>query len=143
MVQLSETELREELSQSQDDINLNIPNQSCLTLAYPYGDENEYVQTVTSEYYMAGRGISGSGYLNHYPGGSYPPINFYNIHSLRVDDIPLEEIQNHLNLAEESNGWLSVHSHHINSGDVSVLSAFYDDLLTRDLWVDTLGAIVR
>jgi peptidoglycan/xylan/chitin deacetylase (PgdA/CDA1 family) len=145
LTQLSEIELREELNQSQDDINLNIPNQSCLTFAYPHGDQNEYVQTVTSEYYIAGRStwVRDSGYLNHYPGDSSITVNFYNIASYCVDDRAFEEIQNHLNLAEESNAWLCAYTHDVDSEYVPVLSAFYDDLLVRDIWVDTLVAIVR
>ena len=144
LLQLSETEVREELSESQIAINLNIPNQSCLTFAYPYGEQNEYLRTITSEYYIAARGVmdSGSSNLNYYPGGPYP-LNFYYIRSYNVDSRPFEEIQNQVNLVEESNAWLTCYTHDVGSGYVSVLSAFYDDLLTRDIWVDTVGAIVR
>jgi oligosaccharide reducing-end xylanase len=145
LTQLSETELREELSQSQEAINLNIPTQSCLTLAYPYGYYDEFVQEITSEYYIAGRGVWPP--LNHYPGGSYDPVDFFAIGSFSFDYPSLttfEELENYLDSAEEHNAWFVPHIHVIEGPEyLEVLSQFLDELLARDIWVDTLGTIVR
>jgi len=43
LTSLSEQDLREELRDSQEAIELNIPSQYCLTLSYPYGDYNERI----------------------------------------------------------------------------------------------------
>ncbi|UCC94482.1 MAG: polysaccharide deacetylase family protein, partial [Candidatus Omnitrophota bacterium] len=139
---LSETELRQELSESQETINLNIPTQSCLTFAYPYSDQNEFVQAITSEYYIAGR-CTWTGTLNHYPGGPYDPINFFTIGSFCFDNASLEEVEYQLDQSEALNAWFCVHMHGITSEKANRLSQFLDELLTRNIWVDTLGTIVR
>ena len=141
LTQLSEAEMRQELSESQETINLNIATQSCLTLAYPYGEQNDFVQAKTSEYYIGGRGVWG---LNHYPGGPYDPVNFFCIGSFSFDRYTLEELMARLDEAEQQNAWLCVHIHDIGNSEYEArLSHFLDELLTRNMWVDTFGTIVR
>jgi len=149
LTRLSEIELREELSQSQETINLNIPTHSCLTFAYPYGEHNEFVREVTSEYYIAGRGVWSPDFLNHYPGGLYDPVDFFNIGCFSFDDyfygyVTFEDIKDYLDSAEELNAWFSVYMHDIENTEYQgYLSQFLDELLTRDIWIDTFGTIVR
>jgi peptidoglycan/xylan/chitin deacetylase (PgdA/CDA1 family) len=144
---LSDNELRDELSGSQDTINQNILTQTCLTLAYPYGDYNEFVETVTSEYYIAGREVWSPGYLNHYPGGDYDPVDFYAVGSFSFDASTHEQILDYLDSLEQHHAWFVVHIHDIDPDSYpdrhSRVEAFLDELLIRDLWVDTFGNIVR
>jgi len=141
---LSEEELRAELSESQEAINLNIPTQSCQTFAYPFGHENDFVQGVTSEYYLAARQVWSKGHLNHYPGGPYSPVNFFSIGGFELDSSNLGELLGYLDSAEAYSAWFCVFTHDISLGGLEqLLSQFADELLTRDIWVDTLGTIVK
>jgi peptidoglycan/xylan/chitin deacetylase (PgdA/CDA1 family) len=147
LTSLSEGDLREELSDSQETIELNIPSQYCLTLAYPYGDYNDFVKDITSEYYIAAREVWSPGYLNHYPGGSFDPVDFFAIGSFDFDSSTHDQILDYLDSAETYNAWFVVHIHEIdqdvNSDRYNRLTAFLDELLIRDIWVDTLGTVVR
>ena len=147
LTELSEQELRLELSQSQAAINLNIPTQSCLTFAYPYGDSNDFVRAVSSEYYIASRSTGGFESLegmNYYPEGLNPPIHFDNIMSRNIDNDTIELMTSYIDYAEQNNAWLCVHMHELQDpAKVERLSQFLDELLVKDVWVDTFGTIVR
>jgi len=147
LTQLSEPELREELNDSQEAIDLNITTQSCLTFAYPYGDNNDFVKEITSEYYIAARDTWSPDYLNHYPGGSFDPVDFFAIGGLSFDSSTHEQIVGYLDSAEEYNAWFVVYAHNIDPNvypdRYNRLVAFLDELVVRDIWVDTLGTIVR
>ncbi len=54
---LSEQEMREELEQSRETIDAEIPGQTCRTIAYPYGDYDDFVEEVTADYYIAARSV--------------------------------------------------------------------------------------
>jgi hypothetical protein len=142
LILLSEEELRRELSQSQATINLYIPTQFCLSFAYPYGHYNDFVEAVTSEYYIAGRTAGGA--LNYYPGGLYSPVNFYEIGSQGIDEVPIDQLKALLDSATQTNAWLCVHIHDLKDSErVARFSQFLDEILLRDIWSDTYGTIVR
>ncbi len=72
---LSTAGKRWELDESQKGINENVPSQSCVMLAYPYGASDIFVQALASEYYIGARGTWApeGGFLNHYEDGrSFP-----------------------------------------------------------------------
>ena len=142
---LPELQLRQELSQSQAVINLHIPSQFCLSFAYPYGDSNDLVRAVTSEYYIAGRDVGGwpEG-LNFYPGGRYSSINFYDIKSITLDGRTLGQIENIVGSTIQNNAWFVCIIHDLNNSEkIQLLSQFLDGLLVKDVWVDSFGTIVR
>ena len=65
---LDQASMLAELTNSQSEINSNIWVQSCVSLAYPYGNSNAQVQAAASSYYVAARGtwVPEGGLLNHY-----------------------------------------------------------------------------
>ncbi len=142
---LTEAELRYELSQSKAEIQLNIPAQSCLTIAYPDGFQDPFIESVVSEYYIAGRSIHvpATGYVNYYPGEGYPGVNFYRIASKRFDEKPVGDIIEEVDLALATNAWLSVHNHDIHGEYAGSLAALYDYILAGDVWVAPVESVVR
>ena len=137
---LSETDLRWELSESQRLINLNIPAATCVSFSYPYGRENEQVRAVTSEYYIAGRNVWPP--LNYYENGPYgQAVDFYNVGSYGADSMNIGKIDIYLDQAEQRNAWFSVFMHYVQ--DSALFAQLLDHILTRDLWIDTFGSIVR
>jgi len=142
--QLSEPQIRQELSQSQTTINFNIPAQSCFSFAYPYGVYNESVSAITGEYYIAARSVESPDGFNFYPGGLYRPINFYAIGSFGFDGTSLDLLKYYLDTALQTNAWLCIHGHDLQDSEkVERFSRFLDELLTKDVWVDTFGTVVR
>ncbi len=141
---LTETELRYELGQSKAEILANVPTQSYLTIAYPDGFQDPFIEAVVSEYYIAGRSIwvPATCYVNYYPGEGYPGVNFYRIASKRFDDKPVGEIIEQVDLALATDAWLSVHNHNIHAEYASGLATLYDYILARDIWVAPVGTVV-
>ncbi len=144
---LPEAELREELEESRDIIEAEVTSQSCLTIAYPYGDSSDQVEDITAEYYIAGRTVWSPLYLNFYPGDPYAPMDAFAIGSYAFDYpaiTTLEALVDRVEAAEEYGAWFIPHIHALTDPlAVSVLTGFLDDLLLRDLWVATLGDVVR
>jgi len=142
---LTEEELRFELSESKAEIERNVPSQSCLTIAYPDGFQDPFIEAVVSEYYIGGRSIwvPDTGYVNYYPGEGYPGVNFYRIASKRFDEKPVGDIIEQVDLALATNAWLCVHSHNIHEEYASGHAVLYDYILARDIWVDTVETVVR
>ena len=144
---LSEADLRWELSESQTTINQNVPSQSCVSFAYPYAECNALVQAVTSEYYIAGRAAwsSAGGELNYYE--DVPPdwktVNFYDVGSQSIPEAnpSISDIDSNLNLAIQNHAWLDMHFHDIL--DTNFFAAVLDDLLSKNVWIDTFGSVVR
>ncbi|MBZ5512377.1 MAG: polysaccharide deacetylase family protein, partial [Acidobacteriia bacterium] len=158
---LTDSDLRYQLSQSQLVINQNIPSQSCITLAYPFGTSNSHVQAVTSEYYATGRGAWAElegGDLNFYEDpdpawplppnvdlGSYKAVNFFDIagNNLR-DTLPLSNIYNKLDFAIAHNAWYDMYVHDIDSGFSSDdLAALLDYIVARNIWMARLGEVAQ
>ena len=143
---LSEAELRWELGESQRVINQNIPFQTCVSLAYPYAECNDFVRAVTSEYYIAARTSwsSEGGHLNYYTDrSSWKAINFYSVGSQSIPESQprISDLDLNLSQAIQENAWLSIHFHDIL--DTNFFAAVLDDLLSKDVWVSTFGTIAR
>ena len=144
---LSEEDLRAELSESQSTINQNVPSQSCVSFAYPEAESNAFVRAVTSEYYIAARGAwsDEGGELNYYE--DVPPewktVNFYNVGSQSIPETnpSISDVDSNLTLAIQYHAWLDMHLHEIL--DTSFFEAVLDDLLSKNVWVDTFGSIAR
>jgi len=144
LTSLTDSDLRWQLNESQRMINRNVPSQSCVSFAYPYGDLNQTVKTVTSEYYFAARGVSSrEGGLNYYEDGpAWRVVDFYNIGSYAgSDNMSYSDIDGYLNAAEERHAWMTFNFHSIN--DSAAFAQFLDYLLTKNVWIGTLGSIVR
>ena len=121
------------------------PPKPCLFLAYPFGLSNVQVQNTTINYYIAARGTWApeGGFLNHYEDGpTWKSVNFFNIGSYGInEDTTIADLDYYLNLAEQRHAWFCVHFYEITRPDSFV--QFLDYLLTKDVWVDTFGAIAR
>jgi peptidoglycan/xylan/chitin deacetylase (PgdA/CDA1 family) len=150
LTQLSEQEIREELSQSQEVINQNIPSQACLSFAYPYTDFNDQVKNLTSEYYFAARvGASPQGgYLNHYYTERWwSAVDFYEVAGFVVDhSVDYEqysELHYYLYWAEQLKAWFVPTIHGVPDNKINFYNEFFDDLLTRDFWLAPFGTVVR
>ena len=144
LTSITESDLRWQLSESQRLINLNIPAQSCVSFAYPYGLSNETVRSVTGEYYFAARGTGSpeGGYLNYYEDGpNWRAVNFLNVGSRNSDNINIPDIDFYLNAAEERHAWFSIHFHTIQNA--TAFGQLLDHLLTRNVWIGTFGSVVR
>ncbi len=149
---LSGAALQTELSVSQITINQEIPGQSCISLDYPGGSTNATVQSATATYYAAGRAtwaVEG-GVLNHYSAGSdmygaWQPINFYDVGSQGVDVsgsvIQPSNLGTILDVAALRHAWACFHLHEVQNGPM--FGQFLDLVLTKNVWVDTLGNIAR
>ncbi|MFH1532365.1 MAG: polysaccharide deacetylase family protein [Pseudomonadota bacterium] len=144
---LSEAEMRVELEESRDIVDAEVTTQSCLTIAYPYGDYDDLVEEVTADYYIAGRTVWSPLYLNFYPGDPYAPMDAFAVGSYAFDwpaITTLEALVGRVDSAEEYGAWFIPHIHALTDPlAVSVLTGFLDDLLLRDVWVDTLGTVFR
>jgi peptidoglycan/xylan/chitin deacetylase (PgdA/CDA1 family) len=138
------TQVDWELSESQRIINLNIPAASCVSFAYPSGRNNAQVEAVTSKYYIDGRNIwnSDQGSMNYYENGpSWQAADVYNLGSYSADSMNIGEINTFLNLAEQRHAWFSIYMHEVQNP--TWFGQLLDDILMRDLWIDTIGSIVR
>ena len=144
LTSLTEEQLRLELSQSQALINLNIPTQACLTFAYPYDDWNDFVKAITSEYYIAARACENPDGFSYYPGGTYRAIDLYAIGSFGLPDYTIDQMKSYLDSAGQTNAWICVYMHSLTDpAIVTKVSQYMDELLKRDIWVETFGTIVR
>jgi peptidoglycan/xylan/chitin deacetylase (PgdA/CDA1 family) len=144
------TELTQELSVSRATVDANISGQDCLTLAYPFGEHNDDVDTATAGYYIAARDVWSQGYLNLYPEdvvGNYTAVDFYGLGSFSYDYpalTTLDKLLGYLDDAELLGGWFMPHIHELETAEsAALLEDFLDELLVRDVWVDTMGTVVR
>lgn len=139
---LSDSDLKEELSESQETIDDNVPFQDCLVIAYPSGASGKGVQEAASEYYVAGRGTwvqegGLGGYLNY-----YETINFLNIGSYGIDEkTTLLDLEPFLTQAEKDHAWFVVHFHELK--DNVFLKSLLDRLVAKNIWVAPVGTIAR
>jgi peptidoglycan/xylan/chitin deacetylase (PgdA/CDA1 family) len=150
LTQLTEAQIIQELAGSQSAIEANVAGQDCLTLAYPFGEDNALVRDLSADYYIAARDVWSPGYLNLYPEdvvGGYVPVDFYALGSFPYDYPSLTNLatlEGHLDAAELMGGWYMPHIHELDEAAASTLLAqFLDELLVRDVWVETVATVVR
>jgi peptidoglycan/xylan/chitin deacetylase (PgdA/CDA1 family) len=146
---------KSQLSESQATIDQNIPSQSCISFAYPYGDTDQSVQAHAKKYYVAARvaGPGGGSVLNHYTAGSdmygsWQPIDFYNVGAQGVDvSIPPTAPPDYvylgtiLDVAVSRHAWAVFYFHEVQ--DSGAFGNFLGLVYTRNVWVDTFGNISR
>ncbi len=84
-------------------------------------------------------------YLNFYPGDPYEAMDPYAIGSYSFDwpaVTTLEALVGFLDSAEEYEAWFIPHIHPLDEPTaVDIYTGFLDELLLRDLWVDTVLAV--
>jgi peptidoglycan/xylan/chitin deacetylase (PgdA/CDA1 family) len=143
---LPDTDQEKEQKDSQLEINTQLGNKSCVTLAYPYcaaGNKN-----ITSGYYMSARGCSGQ-IENKTPG------DFLNVSAMICGTqgavSTMEQFNSNVNSATASNGWVVFLLHGINNDggyspvDSSELRKHLEYMRSNDdkFWVNTYGNVVR
>ena len=148
---LDQASMLAELANSQSAINSNIWVQSCVSLAYPYGNSNLQVQAAASTYYAAARGtwVPEGGILNHYQAGSdmygsWQQLNLYNTGAYSTTDTmdPADAYFNTLlDVAVLRHAWATVIFHDITNP--TGFGKILDQILTKDVWVDTYGNVSR
>jgi peptidoglycan/xylan/chitin deacetylase (PgdA/CDA1 family) len=148
---VSEEQMRLEFSISQALINQNIVGHPCITLAYPYADSNDLVQTVVADYYVAARGswAHEGGFVNYYESGQnrydvYHPLNFYNTGSIPMDtrDITDGDFNFELDEAALNHAWLTLMFHDVP--DAAAFASILDYVQGKDIyWIDTFGNVAR
>jgi peptidoglycan/xylan/chitin deacetylase (PgdA/CDA1 family) len=148
LTELSVGDARYQLRESRETIEANIDQPPGMTIAYPYGESNDSVEAITAEYYIAGRDVWSPGYMNYYPEDSNNPVDFYAIGSAAFDYPDLttyERLASYTDTAEAEHAWFIPHIHELDSpAPVAILAQYLDDLENRDnIWIDTLGAVVR
>ncbi len=149
LTNLTEIEIRKELSLSQEMINQNIPSQSCISFCYPSNKYNENVISLVGEYYTAAR--KAGGFMN-----TYDELN-----SLLINDIgSFDNLHYYLNCADEFtsvsekldcfsqsvesiNAWIVFHWHTVQDQEIGLFTKFLDGLISKDIWVDTIGTVSR
>jgi len=146
LTSLSDSDLRYELSESQQVINQNIPSQSCISLSYPGTVSNSHVQAVTSEYYIAARGgwTPEGGNLNYYEDfGNFQAVNFYNVASDGDPyGVPISNVDAKLDTAIAYHAWYNIYSHTIPD-DTNYFATILDHIVERDLWMGTFGEVAK
>jgi len=148
LAELSQGDARYQLRESRKTIEANIDLPAGMTIAYPYGESNDTVEAITAEYYIAGRDVWSPGYMNYYSEDSTDPVDFYAIGSAAFDYPDLttyDRLATYTDTAEAENAWFIPHIHELDyPAAVAVLTEYLDDLQGRDnVWIDTLGAVVR
>jgi len=143
---LSGADQTNQLGASQYAINVQVTNQLCVTLAYPYCNEGQ--ERLTSRYYIAARGCSGQ---------LVPatPPNFLNISSFvcgpQGSVQTAQDFNNMANNAAAANAWC-VYLIHAIDGDNGYSpiasttlqqSVNYLSTHTGTFWVETFGNVVR
>jgi peptidoglycan/xylan/chitin deacetylase (PgdA/CDA1 family) len=145
--ELTEDELVVELRDSQEEINANIPSQSCLTFAYPYGNYDDQVIDVAKRYYISARTVWSPDDLNYYPGSGYHPIDFYEVGGFSFDSNSIERIVELLDRAEQRSAWFVPLIHDIDPEHYpqryEKFIQMLDELQSRNIWVETYGGVVR
>gem|GEM_PF-3052333 len=139
LTEFSLIDMERELSESKSEIDIQIPTQQCLTLAYPFGNYDTNVKTIASKYYIAARGISCD--LNA------PPYNFYGLRACGTSRT-VSQMKAMADAAEEQGKWLISYFHALdgtNSRDwtINMFTTYLDYLKSKDLWVGTLSSVVK
>jgi peptidoglycan/xylan/chitin deacetylase (PgdA/CDA1 family) len=153
---LTDTALRFELSESQRVINENIPTRACLTIAYPYTNNNAHVRDITSEYYISARGGwagDEGGNFNFYTDvdqfwpwpedvqfGQFRAVDYYNTAGDGTPYfVPVSTLDVKLDYAVSLHAWYVMYLHTIpdDAASINYLATLLDDIMARNLWMAT------
>ena len=145
LTQISSSALQSELQASQAAIDAQIPNQKCLSLAYPFGAYNDTVVSATMQYYMAARITGWEGY----DGLNYKPYDFYRLKAIGDDyNHTAGYAETATDMAEATGAWLVFYLHSMDgngygSWGINTLQNYLSYLVTKNLWVGTFGSTVK
>jgi peptidoglycan/xylan/chitin deacetylase (PgdA/CDA1 family) len=155
-----------ELYQSKKEIQQRIPGEQCITLAYPYSDRNEFIDSLTALFYEASR--SAALEPNDYSLDYFYDLNSYVVHfdlprNTLADD--LDELYSFMNWTHNAilnQQWAIMMIHEIvpqselpdlvNQGLYEPISSEWFSLLcdwiktrsdNNDIWVETTANVVR
>jgi peptidoglycan/xylan/chitin deacetylase (PgdA/CDA1 family) len=141
LTQLSLTDAENEIATSRQTIETNIPNQWCLSFAYPYGAVNPSVKSQVMQHYIGARGV---GYgLNDYTTDNYN-LNAYDVGAFSVSQIEYLTDQ-----AATKGKWFIPIFH---SFDPSLYGTWTGDQFLAymnylegrsDLWIAPFGTVVK
>ena len=136
---LSVSEMEIEILGSQAEIDSQIASQECLTFAYPYGDFNEAAKTMVASAYIGARGVAS--------GLNSAPFDFYNAKAWFPESVE-GSLEYQADLAELSGAWMIVGFHGMDGTEYGPVTEeefrqFLNHIRTKNLWVDTFGAVTR
>ncbi|MHC4842361.1 MAG: polysaccharide deacetylase family protein, partial [Planctomycetota bacterium] len=136
---LDEETTRAELSANKSDIieNLNIPEEEIISFAWPCGVNNVEMGITASEFYISARGY----HINELEDKN--PKDFMNLKSINTPHYhepnldPPDYFQK-ADEAEELGLWVNYvfHNHCVDDGAIAYLT-------TKDLWVATIGRVIK
>src|SRR5512133_1474191 len=140
-------EQNNELKNSKDDIESNLSERRCLTVAYPFGVKGE--DSITSKYYLAARG--GRGGIETSTPESFMDINSIGCGNTEYSINTLDDFKATFENTAISNGWCVLAIHGIDDdGGYSPLSSTlldgslqYLDGLKSKYWITTFRDAVR
>ncbi len=139
---LSPAQVQDELAGSKIAIDAHVTSQQCLTLAYPYGDENDSVATIAGSLFMASRGVSCA--LNT------APYDFNRVRACSPDPENFDDIYAQADAAEQQGAWSVTFIHSLNGGsdcwgnwNIGLWTNYLDYLKTKNLWIGTFGTAVK
>jgi peptidoglycan/xylan/chitin deacetylase (PgdA/CDA1 family) len=136
---LSAAELEDEIIGSQEEIDGEITSQSCLTFAYPYGDFNQSAKAMVESTYIGARGIDA--------GLNSPPFDLYDANVWFPESVD-GSLEYQADLAELSGAWMIAGFHGLDGTEYGPVTEeefrqFLNHIVTKNLWIDTFGAVTR
>ncbi|MCK5845520.1 MAG: polysaccharide deacetylase family protein, partial [Victivallales bacterium] len=131
---------------SQEDLEKNIPGNSCNTLAYPNGYKPPNDRAVAADYFIGVRGVSGL--INSASQIDYmDTCSLGNGINLSTEKAPWSQVRTMLDPSNRKNyrGWSCTHFHSLNGGlKVDVVAQFEFLKENRsDFWVGLFGEVIR
>ena len=139
LTSLSVSGMETEILGSQEEIDDLITSQDCLTFAYPYGDFNQTAEAIVASAYIGARGVG--------LGLNFPPYDFYNAKVWFPESVD-NSLEYQTDLAEQSGAWMVAGFHGLDGTQYGPVTEeefrhFLNHISTKDLWVDTFGAVTR
>ncbi|MFL5729683.1 MAG: polysaccharide deacetylase family protein [Cytophagaceae bacterium] len=161
LTQLDSNSIINELKNSRDMINSQVTTQTCITMAYPYGDgglskpKDAVVQNIAKRFYIAARsaGVNSSG-CDDYNGPSEPSYYsyYYQVGSRTMDSITtLGQFTTMLNNTLNQESWFIPMYHSFNdlNDSLSVTTANFHNQMDaiysqrQRFWIAPFGDVVR
>ena len=149
--------VEQELRESRETIQQEIPGQLCVSLSWPFWRWDEKSRTVAERYYIAGR--AGGGLAERYTEKGVPSSNGENLHWINALGLLSSNSTDDWKRIEETvyadGGWLVLNFHGIDDGyiqrdflgwqplDLPVFRGILDYAKEQDVWIAPFGRIVR
>ncbi len=152
--QLSDTEITDEIVNSDVDIEKNIPQSKCVTIAWPFGagGDNAKVVTESNKRYIGGRNAWGAEWTNGDPHDAWLKSLNYNMNVLAVGinpDVAIDKYIGYLTGCLQYK-WLVFLYHGIESGEydgpgkdnfIKQMDAI--NAKKQNLWIAPFGEVMR